>query len=37
MGVDNLPEDVTESEMFNHARKELLNHLTVKILVALFS
>ena len=24
MGVDNLPEDVTESEMFNHARKEII-------------
>lgn len=24
MGVDNLPDDVTESEMFNHARKEII-------------
>lgn len=24
MGVDNLPEDVTESEIFNHARKEII-------------
>lgn len=24
MGVDNLPEDVTDSEMFNHARKEII-------------
>lgn len=24
MGVDNLPEDITESEMFNHARKEII-------------
>ncbi|MCR9204006.1 MAG: hypothetical protein NXH75_05490 [Halobacteriovoraceae bacterium] len=24
MGVDNLPEDVAESEMFNHARKEII-------------
>ncbi len=24
MGVDNMPEDVTESEMFNHARKEII-------------
>ncbi len=24
MGLDNLPEDVTESEMFNHARKEII-------------
>lgn len=24
MGEDNLPEDVTESEMFNHARKEII-------------
>ena len=24
MGVDNMPEDVTESEMFNHARKEIV-------------
>lgn len=24
MGIDNLPEDVTESEMFNHARKEII-------------
>lgn len=24
MGVDNLPEDVTESEMYNHARKEII-------------
>ena len=24
MGADNLPEDVTESEMFNHARKEII-------------
>ena len=24
MGVDNLPEDVTESEVFNHARKEII-------------
>ncbi|EQC44115.1 hypothetical protein [Bacteriovorax sp. DB6_IX] len=24
MGVENLPEDVTESEMFNHARKEII-------------
>lgn len=24
MGADNLPEDITESEMFNHARKEII-------------
>lgn len=24
MGVDNVPEDITESEMFNHARKEII-------------
>jgi hypothetical protein len=24
MGVDNLPEDITESEMYNHARKEII-------------
>ena len=24
MGAENLPEDVTESEMFNHARKEII-------------
>ncbi len=24
MGEDNLPEDITESEMFNHARKEII-------------
>ena len=24
MGVDNLPDDVTDSEMFNHARKEII-------------
>ncbi len=24
MGVDNIPEDITESEMFNHARKEII-------------
>ena len=24
MGKDNLPEDVTESEMYNHARKEII-------------
>lgn len=24
MGADNLPEDVTESEMYNHARKEII-------------
>ena len=24
MGDDNLPEDVTESEMYNHARKEII-------------
>ena len=24
MGIDNMPEDVTESEMFNHARKEII-------------
>ena len=27
MGADNLPEDITESEMFNHARKEILKSL----------
>lgn len=24
MGEDNMPEDITESEMFNHARKEII-------------
>lgn len=24
LGADNLPEDITESEMFNHARKEII-------------
>ena len=24
MGVDNVPDDITESEMFNHARKEII-------------
>jgi hypothetical protein len=24
MGVDNMPEDITESEMFSHARKEII-------------
>ncbi|MCB9061156.1 MAG: hypothetical protein H6622_06515 [Halobacteriovoraceae bacterium] len=24
MGADNLPEDITESEMYNHARKEII-------------
>ncbi len=24
MGVENIPEDITESEMFNHARKEII-------------
>ena len=24
MGVDNMPDDITESEMFNHARKEII-------------
>ncbi len=24
MGYDNLPEDITETEMFNHARKEII-------------
>ena len=36
MGLDNLPEDITESEMFNHARKEIIKSFNGETISGLY-
>jgi hypothetical protein len=36
MGVDSLPEDITESEMFNHARKEIIKSFSGENIAGLY-
>ena len=36
LGKDNLPEDITESEMYNHARKEIIKSFQGESLAGLY-
>ena len=36
MGLDNLPEDITESEMYNHARKEIIKTFSGENIAGLY-
>lgn len=36
MGADNLPDDITESEMFNHARKEIIKSFSGENIAGLY-
>jgi len=36
MGKDNLPEDITESEMYNHARKEIIKAFSGENIAGLY-
>jgi hypothetical protein len=36
MGKDNLPEDITESEMYNHARKEIIKSFNGENIAGLY-
>ncbi len=36
MGVDSLPEDITESEMYNHARKEIIKSFNGENIAGLY-
>ncbi len=36
MGIDSLPEDITESEMFNHARKEIIKSFSGENIAGLY-
>ena len=36
LGVENIPEDVTESEMFNHARREIIKSFSGENIAGLY-
>jgi hypothetical protein len=36
MGIDSLPEDITESEMYNHARKEIIKSFNGENIAGLY-
>ena len=36
LGMDNIPEDVTESEMFNHARREIIKSFSGENIAGLY-